>query len=202
MRQHLEAHDPLTESILKTCEKEEKEEEKGGMSLLSQVTQICVVVIKGMQGYRNTVSETSWSNCRGKDEEFSSPVQYEHFLLWAKELYLWRQRRFSQQMIQMLDCSAQWDECRNLNAISLTLPGWATCHHNSEWQQHPVYSTAAFIWVERTFVKVLSSGNDRGQVILASVFLSIQWGESWSSPHLNMRMRSVNMWEPLGQGLA
>ena len=123
MRQHLEAHDPLTESILKTCEKEEKEEEKGGMSLLSQVTQICVVVIKGMQGYRNTVSETSWSNCRGKDEEFSSPVQYEHFLLWAKELYLWRQRRFSQQMIQMLDCSAQWDECRNLNAISLTLPG-------------------------------------------------------------------------------
>lgn len=102
-RQCLEAQGPLTERMLKMYEKEEdkeeEEEEEGGMSLLSQVPQVYVVVIGGAQGYRNPVSEAGWSNCRGKGEEFSSPVQRGHFLPRAKEQYLWCQRRFSQQMV-------------------------------------------------------------------------------------------------------
>ena len=77
---NLEATGPLTESILRKGNKEEKEakEAKGRRRREGKgchyclVTQICVVAVRGSQKYRILTSEDAWSHCRERDKELSS----------------------------------------------------------------------------------------------------------------------------------
>lgn len=83
------------------------------------------------------------------------------FLCWQRRLSYWTP-----------DSMAQGNKQRNWNDPQTRLSpcGWAVCHHDSSDGDNPCCSVAAFLWVEKTFVEVLSSGNDLEQVTLCFSF--------------------------------